>query len=263
MVEAQMNTEQTSSRRILVVDDDEVMRELVEALLGIAGHEVLLAASGQEALGLLQTQSPPDLVVTDLQMPGLEGEALVKALRATAPPATALLGMSGNQPSRAVLEVLDAFVAKPFGPEQLESALLAAHAAHRSKSHAVDAVLKGSEAAGQKASEGAPAVLDEGIYAAMARRFHPEQLHELYTLTLDDVAQRHQRMEQHADAGDLPAVQREAHAIKGSCGMVGARELQHLASAVEGGTTLNTSALAEIPAAGDRLRRMLDAKLQQ
>lgn len=67
--------------RILVVDDDEQDRELLTRRLTAAGFEVQHASNGQDALGVLDRQWYP-LVITDWQMPGMDGLALTQALRA-------------------------------------------------------------------------------------------------------------------------------------------------------------------------------------
>ncbi len=272
-----MSTEDREKRRILVIDDDEVMRELLGTLLKVQGYKVEVAGSGEEALILLRDPDPPTLILTDLQMPGLEGAALTAALREAAQPGTLILGMSGRRPVEAVLRPLDAFLPKPFSSAKLEEAILAVRQSNGTQSDAsrmanppsdeeqatptpADSDLVAPEFFKKPALE-EPA-LDQAIFSSLAKTFQPGQLLELYGLTVDDVRQRHARMETHAAAGDFDAVKREAHAIKGACGMVGARELQRLAAALEGGTTSGTSTLKEIPAACDRLRRMLDAKLQ-
>jgi DNA-binding NtrC family response regulator len=70
--------------RILVVDDDESLRRVTEVQLQQGGYQVLTAASGQEALELLQKR-PAELVVTDLKMPGMSGLELLKRIRADYP----------------------------------------------------------------------------------------------------------------------------------------------------------------------------------
>lgn len=261
-----MSTDTRETRRILVIDDDEVVRELLSTLLTTQGHVVELAGSGEEALARLDRPDPPRVILTDLQMPGLEGEALTTALRERAGPRTLLVGMSGRQPPEAVLLPLDAFLTKPFSSKQLEETLAEARSV-RDRSFSASGRLPSAPAVPAAAAEpeisAVDVPLDEGIFSALAKSFPPAALLELYELTLNDVRQRHARMESHAAAGNLDELKREAHAVKGACGMVGARELQHLAAALEGGTTLDTSELLKIPEACRRLRRMLDAKLQQ
>lgn len=240
-----------------MVDDDEVMRELLPVLLGLGGEEeIAVVGSGDEALAWLKSASP-ELIMTDLQMPGIEGEKLVAALRQAAPDAL-LLGMSGSVPPEPVLQLLDTFVSKPFGAGQLEAAIEDALATRQAQSNASRSPEPLTQAAPGEFEK--VTVLDEAIFSALASRFDSGVLVEFYTLTLDDVTQRYRRIEQYAAAGDLDAARREAHSIKGACGMVGARELQHLAAVAERGTMLNTSAIADFPAACARLQRMLDAK---
>ncbi|MCH2141263.1 MAG: sigma-54 dependent transcriptional regulator [Phycisphaerales bacterium] len=66
--------------RILVVDDKELMRDSVGTMLSRHGHAVVVAGSGEAALEKI-AQRPVDVVVTDLQMPGMDGLALLGAIR--------------------------------------------------------------------------------------------------------------------------------------------------------------------------------------
>ncbi|HET9481206.1 MAG TPA: response regulator, partial [Candidatus Polarisedimenticolia bacterium] len=66
----------TSKSRVLIVEDDVEMRRFLEEELSEAGHEVLSAAGGAEALEQL-SRSDVDVVVTDFVMPGMKGEALL------------------------------------------------------------------------------------------------------------------------------------------------------------------------------------------
>ena len=67
--------------KVLVVDDDENMRSLVEQRLQQAGHRVLGAGSADEALQLVAERGMPDVVVLDVLMPGLSGLELLSRLR--------------------------------------------------------------------------------------------------------------------------------------------------------------------------------------
>ena len=259
-----MTTGDIPSRSILVIDDDEVMRELLGALLKVHGYDVLVAASGDEALNTLRLPDSPLLILTDLQMPGLSGERLTQSLRDSAPPTALIVGMSGRRPADAVLRPLDAFLPKPFEPAEIDNAFAGARRtrdAHPELRSALEQASANFEIDPESAGNEPP--LDETIFTALTRSFGPAQLMELYTMTLDDVAKRHARMLTHMEEDDPDAVRREAHAVKGACGMVGARELQQLAAGVEKANSLSAADLTTFPAAADRLRRMLDHKLQQ
>jgi CheY-like chemotaxis protein len=68
------------SARILVVDDDESIRELLRMHLAAAGYEVLVA-SDAIAAGYVVLKAPPDLIITDVSMPHMDGFEFVAALR--------------------------------------------------------------------------------------------------------------------------------------------------------------------------------------
>jgi PAS domain S-box-containing protein len=84
-------------RRILVVDDLAANRELVRAVLAPFDHEIIDAAGGEEAVELCR-HTPFDLVLMDLQMPGMDGFAAARAIRARAEPnrRTPILALSAN-----------------------------------------------------------------------------------------------------------------------------------------------------------------------
>jgi len=65
-----------TSKRVLVVDDQTPIRELVAAILSADGYSVETARDGADALRLLDAQSGYDLIVSDLKMPGLDGPSL-------------------------------------------------------------------------------------------------------------------------------------------------------------------------------------------
>ncbi|MEE9152944.1 MAG: response regulator, partial [candidate division NC10 bacterium] len=75
-----MKVEERLRRRILVVEDDEDMRENLQRILLGAGYEVSLAEDGPQAITMLRAQ-PCHLVLTDLVMPGMNGLELLKEIR--------------------------------------------------------------------------------------------------------------------------------------------------------------------------------------
>jgi CheY-like chemotaxis protein len=68
-----MTTEQGGDKSILVVEDDAATREALAMILGAEGFRVTGAANGEEALGLLRSTPPPDLILLDLMMPIMDG----------------------------------------------------------------------------------------------------------------------------------------------------------------------------------------------
>jgi two-component system cell cycle response regulator DivK len=70
-----------SAARILVVEDNPLNLKLVRDVLGAAGYDVVAAASGEEGLEAA-AEHPPDLVLMDLQLPGIDGAETMRRLRA-------------------------------------------------------------------------------------------------------------------------------------------------------------------------------------
>jgi len=66
-----------NNRKVLVIDDDAHIRRVVEFKLRKQGYEVLMAVNGEEGLQLIKSHQP-DVVVTDIMMPKLDGESLCK-----------------------------------------------------------------------------------------------------------------------------------------------------------------------------------------
>jgi HPt (histidine-containing phosphotransfer) domain-containing protein len=105
-------------------------------------------------------------------------------------------------------------------------------------------------------------VLDEAVYSKLAGSMRRSQLKQLFRLCLADTESRLAAMRQAAFGGDDAAYKREAHAIKGGCGMVGALELQTLATSIEerGLSDDHVASLKEFIGACERLRGMLIAR---
>jgi two-component system, chemotaxis family, sensor kinase CheA len=104
-------------RHLLLVDDSPFFRNMLIPVLRAAGYTVTPAGSGHEAIGLLRSGRTFDLIVTDLQMPGMDGIALAQAVRAEAPmAATPLIALSSMTTPDLVAKVRRAgfhdFVAK-------------------------------------------------------------------------------------------------------------------------------------------------------
>jgi PAS domain S-box-containing protein len=108
---------------ILVVEDEDAVRHLVEVVLGQRGYRVLLAQDGKEALAVCQARSREiDLVLTDVVMPEMSGRELASRIAEVAPAARVLF-MSGYTDDAAlrqhVLEPGAPFLQKPFTPATL------------------------------------------------------------------------------------------------------------------------------------------------
>ena len=106
--------------RILVIDDEIQITRVLRAALTAQGYDVRTANDPEEALRVFQDW-PPDLVVTDLAMPGMSGVELCRAIRSSAE--TPIIVLSVREHERSKVEALDAgaddYVTKPFGIQEL------------------------------------------------------------------------------------------------------------------------------------------------
>src|SRR4051812_28337723 len=113
--------------RILVVDDQPEIRQLVHAILQADGHNVTMAEDGQSALDILSNSSP-DLVVLDVMMPYLDGYGVLKALRSKGSlGSTKFLMLTAKTNEADWLKGYQSgahrYLTKPFDPEDLSQAV--------------------------------------------------------------------------------------------------------------------------------------------
>ena len=105
--------------RVLVVDDDELLRTILGRMLSEAGYEIVLAADGMEALDRMRGDGRVDLVVADLRMPRMGGQALGEHLRAEEPglPVLYISGYVADWSPQLADGPASAFLQKPFDEE--------------------------------------------------------------------------------------------------------------------------------------------------
>ncbi len=110
-------------KRILVVDDDETLASLLVDLIEMKGYQAEKSASGRQALRMV-SENPPDLILLDIVMPGLNGFEVLTKLRSN--PATEeipVVIISGLSDELSVLEGwvrdTDGYISKPFAIDEL------------------------------------------------------------------------------------------------------------------------------------------------
>ena len=119
-------------RKVLVVDDEVGITEILESILADAGYEVETAAGGEEALRRVAAGAP-DAVILDFRMPGLGGPGVLHALRSEPAWAAIPIVVMSSLPEEAVTAESDgyaAFLRKPFRVSSVLAALQ--HALRRS-----------------------------------------------------------------------------------------------------------------------------------
>ena len=117
------NSSRGSARRILVIEDQEDNRRIVRDLLTSVGYELIEAVTGQEGVALAESQRP-DLILMDIQLPGLDGYEATRRIKANPQlrpiPVIAVTSyaLSGDDVKAREAGCVD-YVAKPFSPRAL------------------------------------------------------------------------------------------------------------------------------------------------
>lgn len=121
--ESHTNVTQPAAATVLVVDDDEMNREIMEAFLQIDHYQVLIASTGQRALELTALHRP-NLILLDVNMPDMSGYDICKAIRnneaTRAIPIIIVTGYSSKEDREAALgSGANEFISRPFDAENL------------------------------------------------------------------------------------------------------------------------------------------------
>jgi two-component system, chemotaxis family, chemotaxis protein CheY len=116
------------SKKILIVDDSESIREVVCFTLENAGFQVFKGVDGVDALTVLNANAPVDLIITDLHMPNMDGIEFIRQVRANEAfkfvPILFLTTESQNDKKMAAKDAgATGWIVKPFVPEKLLAAI--------------------------------------------------------------------------------------------------------------------------------------------
>lgn len=196
--------------RLLLIEDDDATREVLSLLLQADGWDVAEAADGEAALQAC-ADAPPRVVLSDLNLPGLSGTDLAHALRRQFGEGPRLIAMSATD--------------LPAAPAGFEALLLKPFAAAAVRSLTRGLAAPATAPPAEPAETIATQTFDR-LKASMAA----VQLRSLYDFALQDAEARVQAMEL---ATEDDAFRRQAHALKGSCAMIGALRVRGLAARAE------------------------------
>ncbi len=113
--------------RVLLIEDEDALRETTAELLALAGHQTTQARSGAEGIEAIRS-TRPDLVICDVQMPGIDGYGVLEAVRAdpqlASTPFLFMTGLDAGQHFRAAMSLgADDYLAKPTTPKDLVAAV--------------------------------------------------------------------------------------------------------------------------------------------
>ncbi len=230
---------------VLLIDDDLISREVIATVLTMSGYTLHTAHDGVESLRMLDTGiCVPQVILVDVQMPGLNGVELIKELRTRS--GAVIYAISGSKPPAQLESAVDGFLQKPFGPEALRS-LLGRH------------ILKPDEDDGAAKEP----VVSAEILAQFREMMSEPVVRQVYAAVTEDLRKRSVLLETAIAHGNAEEVRRIGHAIKGGCGMAGAREAARLGAMLESESDqLNNSkaVLRDLQAATENLERMLEVE---
>ncbi|OHC01504.1 MAG: two-component system response regulator [Planctomycetes bacterium RIFCSPHIGHO2_12_39_6] len=110
-------------KNVMVVEDNEKNRKLMRVVLKAKGYNVIEAATGEEALNILKNQKP-DIILMDIQLPGIDGITLIKQIKGTTNlqdiPIIAVTAYAMKGDEEKIMEAgCDAYVSKPINTQEL------------------------------------------------------------------------------------------------------------------------------------------------
>jgi signal transduction histidine kinase/CheY-like chemotaxis protein/HPt (histidine-containing phosphotransfer) domain-containing protein len=220
--------------RVLLVEDNPVNQMFARTLLEKLGHRTDLAADGAEAIEAVR-RFPYDLVLMDVQMPGMDGFEATKVIRELGPPGRSvpIIAMTAKASQSDMAQCLAAgmsdFIAKPVDRAKLIE-MLAKWSAARSDGPS-------RHAAAPPAGAGEPPLLDTDRFAEVGF-VGKEDLRKLLLTYAAVTPTQLERIVQASRAADGETLRREIHTLRGAALNIGARRLADLldrsASALEG-----------------------------
>jgi signal transduction histidine kinase/DNA-binding response OmpR family regulator/HPt (histidine-containing phosphotransfer) domain-containing protein len=223
---------------ILLAEDHEVNRMLMERLLTRRGHRTLHADNGLEVVRLTALH-PVDLVFMDCQMPQLDGYEATRRIRDREAhggghvPIVAMTAhaMAGDR-ERCIAAGMDDYLAKPLRPEELETVLTRWVADGDGNGHGGSPPPRAPEPEPEPEPAGAEP-LDEERFGELARDFPPNVVRDVVHAFIDSTPSIIERIVLAAAGDDHVEVAQGAHRLKGGCLAVGAGTLNDLATELE------------------------------
>lgn len=241
--------------KVLLVDDDAVSLELMALLLAHEGHQVLRANDAGAALELLAADKAarPDVLLVDLQMPGVSGGQLAERIRALGGPEPLLLAMSATAVQRQQLLAFDGFLLKPLALDDLRRAL-------KPKKHGRVPGIRVAHPGRAAAVSADGEALDMTVVGKLLTMMPVQALHEVIIACIADTRASVEALKNQVREGDRAGVRQSAHRIKGAALMIGATHLARLAAGLEMGgdkEAATPGVLDDLLSACSELERML------
>jgi two-component system, sensor histidine kinase and response regulator len=252
---------------VLLVEDDELNRDIVRGLLQHGGLRVTVATDGPQSLQLMQSLGRVDLVFMDWQMPGMDGLEATRLMRAGAAgtagqtvPIVALTANAFAEDQAACLAAgMNDFLTKPVLAEKL-------YATVRRWAPGVPSILAQPSATNVSVPQrvGAEQIFDASVLNALpmvAQGEAPDLVPRLLTLYLTGATRLLERVRQALAQGDTSTLRHALHELKSSSGMVGAVEMQALSATQEARLREGLAVAADVGLRLDQALQRLRAQL--
>lgn len=237
--------------RLLLAEDNPVNQRLATVLLQKAGHEVVLAQDGEQAVSLVQQDGDFDAILMDVQMPNMDGlEATAEIRRrereaASGEPGIPILAMTAHamegDREMCLNAGMDEYITKPIQKEELFKGLARVAARRTGRPHS---------AADRDTATDAELDFDSAITRLGGDM---ELFREIAVVFLDDIPNQLSRLEAAIADGDAEALRRSAHSIKGAVGNFGAEAARQAALLLE--EIGKAGRLEEVEAVYDELKK--------
>ena len=219
-----------ASARILMAEDNIFNQQIIAELLEAAGAEVTVADNGAEALALLRDGGPFDLVLMDVQLPGMDGLETARRIRSNPAHANltivALTAGDRDEGRTACLSAgMNDFASKPVDPDQLYATLAQWLSRPRSLAQVPPVP---SEWPGHAAPTTVRSALSDPTAVGELFRHDTEKMRNFVGKFISSTRLSLSELEAACGANDLRAVARLAHGVRGSVVFVGAQGLADL-----------------------------------
>ena len=221
--------------RLLLVEDNELNQEVASEILRTAGCSVSLAADGVEAIAKVR-EAPYDVVLMDVQMPGMDGLTATREIRklegyATLPIVAMTANATKEDRDRCLEAGMNDYVTKPIDPDHLFGTLRRYYLNREGSSEAAE----GTGTGGEERTEGALPIIEGIDVEGGLRRVMGNKALYLDLLRRFSEGQRDtpQGMREALAAGDRRLAERLAHTLKGVSGNIGAAGVQASAAELE------------------------------
>ena len=244
--------------RILVAEDNTTNQKIIRQLLESAGHEVLLASDGEEALDLYESEAP-DLAILDFNMPQRTGIEVIKAIRMMEPPGMRMPAMilsasvTPEARDRAANAGADEFVGKPFDAASLVSQIdrLSKRAARRKEDAVAKPHLLVRETRRAQPSEPRDPIPGASVDDNLLDGSRLSQLEDIardssflgeliggFATDVEGILANAERVAASHDLREIPDLM---HSLKGAAVGVGAKKLARLATDLERSGAANSN----------------------